>query len=494
MLIPENAFGSDGPTDAETKAATVKALSELNHADTLGTYETLFKANPIELKRVVACHHGSSEFGKKIQEMCKSHFAQKKAESARIFITISESLSPHWPDANLEPKKTAQKWLDKMDQADGAITDTNMISVYKENDNIRIMAFTNQAERMLRNSGKEGVFVSAANDEADLRDGYVVVWGRGQVLLPKMLDACDSTTLGLAYSWGSVGWRVRQDQEDAFRKKVGIYKAGKIYEVGPLPTHMLGDNLIATLKTWGWAGVSKIRCRREPKQACTWIVRAKAPPTSYTVVLGGTHVAHIKVAPPTRDGLPAARQPAARAVTPEPQAKPATPPKRVGGTRTYAQVAAGALAGKPQGPMPRSTHEKMGMQLEQITADMAKMEARLEQKANQRIVALEKKMAGEKAEMAAKIDAIFSFIQQSTATAPPPSVPEATPKAQDGGPSQKKRRASRTLSETSEWGPIDVHDEEEAPQEKKGRRTKALAAKPKAKTLKSKRTRRRSDH
>ena len=76
-------------------------------------------------------------------------------------------------------------------------------------------------------------------------------------------------------------------------------------------------------------------------------------------------------------------------------------------------------------------------------------------------------MAGEKAEMAAKIDAIFAFIQQSTATAPPRAVPVATPKEQDGGPSQKKRRASRTLSEASEWGSMDVRDEEEAPQEEK---------------------------
>ena len=87
-------------------------------------------------------------------------------------------------------------------------------------------------------------------------------------------------------------------------------------------------------------------------------------------------------------------------------------------------------------------------------------------------------MAGEKAEMAARIDANFSFIQQSTATAPPQAAPVATPKEQDGGPSQKKRRASRTLSEASEWGSMDVRDEEEAPQEeKKGRPTKALAKK-----------------
>ena len=94
MLIPNNAFSSDGPTDAEVKAAIIKALREANHADTMETYKAMLKAQPDQLKSLVACHHGKDDFAKRVRDLCESVFASKQSDSARVYITVCGTLSP----------------------------------------------------------------------------------------------------------------------------------------------------------------------------------------------------------------------------------------------------------------------------------------------------------------------------------------------------------------------------------------------------------------
>ena len=106
MLIPNNAFSSSGPTDAEVKAAIIKAHREANRADTLETHKAMQGAQPEKLKSIVACHHGNDDSPEKVYHLCKSIFADKHTDSARLYITVCGTLSPFWMDANVDPKNT----------------------------------------------------------------------------------------------------------------------------------------------------------------------------------------------------------------------------------------------------------------------------------------------------------------------------------------------------------------------------------------------------
>ena len=277
MLIPNNAFSSSGPSDAEVKAAIVKALKDSNHADAMETHKAMQDAQPDQLKRIVACHYGEEGFSEKAQALCRSIFAKKHTDTARVYVTVCGTLSPFWMDANFDPKKTAQEWIDRMDKADGLKTAANLVVAYKEEDYVRVMAYTSDVTRMLRNSGKDGIFVSAATDE-HIRKGYTPVWGPRAMTLAKMLDARDGTTPGLLRNEHGVGWRVQDGKVEAFRKKMGLSGPSTFYQVGPLPTSLLGDRIVAALSKWGWAGVTKVRCRLESKRQCTWTLRATGPP------------------------------------------------------------------------------------------------------------------------------------------------------------------------------------------------------------------------
>ena len=132
MLIPNNAFSSSGPSDAEVKAAIIKALKDSNHADAMETYKAMQDAQPDQLKRIVACHYGEEGFSEKVQALCRSIFARKHTDTARVYVTVCGTLSPFWMDANFDPKKTAQEWIDRMDKADGLNTAANLVVAYKE--------------------------------------------------------------------------------------------------------------------------------------------------------------------------------------------------------------------------------------------------------------------------------------------------------------------------------------------------------------------------
>ena len=513
MLIPNNAFSSSGPTDAEVKAAIIKALREANHADTLETHNAMQDAQPEKLKSIVACYHGNEDFPEKVHELCKSIFADKHSDSARLYITVCGALSPFWMDANFDPKKTAQEWIDRMDKADGAKTAANHVVAYKEEEYVKVMVYTSDAKRMLRNSGKEGVFVSAATEE-QLRKGYTPVWAPRSMTLAKMLEACDDTTLGLLRNEHGMGWRVQDGKVEAFRKKMGLRGPSTFYEVGPLPTFLLGDRVVAALSQWGWAGLTKVRCRLESKRQCTWTLRATGPPPARTVVLGGASTAHIRALPrgeawrhPTeRPSVPS--KPPAHAlpgVGTKPVAQQTKAPAtkktqdksdkaKMANGKTWAQVVAGSKAAGKKEPKPVTLGKGQGSvewTVEQMSAQIAKLEARIEEKTNKRMAEMEEKMERERTareDQSAKIDAIFAFIQRSAGVGCAAPVPAARACVQDGEPSRRPSVASgwTTVGANKQKVAPEVGKKRERPQAKK-----SVLGKQFAKAIEHKRARKR---
>ena len=516
-MIPNNAFSSDGPTDAEVKAAIIKALSEANHADTMETYKTMLDAQPDQLKSLVACHHGKDDFTKKVHELCGSIFATKQTDSARVYITVCGTLSPFWMDANFDPKKTVQEWIDRMDKADGVKTAANLVVAYKEDEYVRVMVYTSDATRMLRNSGKDGIFVSAATDEL-IRKGYAPVWGRRSMTLCQMLDACDDTTLGLLRNANGIGWRVQEGKVEAFRKKMGMRGPSTFYEVGPLPTFLLGDRIVAALSQWGWAGLTKVRCRLESKRQCTWTLRATGPPPASTVVLGGASTAHIRVVPrgeawrrptvrPSVPSKPPVSTPPGACAKPAPQKKAPAPQKTqnkrndptMAHSKTWAQVVAGGMATGKKEAKPVK-HGKESEDVERKVEQMiATLGARLEEKASKRMAEMEKKMERERAareDQSAKIDAIFAFIQQSAGAAQCPPAQAARTCEPDGVPTQRRREPSKRPSVASAWTNVGQSNQEAAPEVGRKRARpqvkKSVLGKQFAKAVEHKRARKRN--
>ena len=143
--------------------------------------------------------------------MAKTTSQKKCTNCANRFLQLSRRILPAftlqcvgryrrfgWMQTST-PKKTAQEWINRIDQIDGSKTAANLVVAYKEAEYVKVMAYTSDATRMLRHSGKDGVFVSAPAD-GQIRKGYAPVWGRRSMTLSQMLDACDDTTLGLLRS------------------------------------------------------------------------------------------------------------------------------------------------------------------------------------------------------------------------------------------------------------------------------------------------------
>ena len=193
------------------------------------------------------------------------------------------------------------------------------------------------------------------------------------------------------------------------------------------------------------------------------MVAAAGPPPARTVVVGGSTVARIRDARPTSQGKQPATEPGSCAVQPGPQGASAAPQaqsaqpafktkKTTEGTRTWAQV----VAGKPLTKhAPTVQKDKAQKRVDQMAEQLAKMEARLEEKTQRRLAALERKLEVERTareEQSAKIDAIFAFVQQSAGATCHAVAPRAS--TQSGGQVQNKRRPRRA-SEESEWTTVE---------------------------------------
>ena len=151
-------------------------------------------------------------------------------------------------------------------------------------------------------------------------------------------------------------------------------------------------------------------------------------------------------------------------------APPTTQAKRdkptMAGGKTWAQVVAGGkVAGttEPKTAPPGKDQRSVEWKVEQMAAQIAM----LEKKASKRMAEMEQKMERERAareEQSAKIDAIFSFIQQSAVAAQPTPAPAARTCAPESGPAQGKREASRRPSEASAWTTVGQGKQEVAPE------------------------------
>ena len=161
-------------------------------------------------------------------------------------------------------------------------------------------------------------------------------------------------------------------------------------------------------------------------------------------------------------------------------------------------VAGGKVTGKA--PKTVTTAKEQGSverKVEQMMAQIATLEARIEEKTNKRMDEVEKKMERERTarkDQSAKIDAIFAFIQQSAVAAQGPTAQVARTSMPDTA-AQKKQQASRRPSVTSGWTTVEQSNQEVAP--KVGRKRarpqvkKSVLGKQFAKAVEHKRARKR---
>ena len=467
----------------EVREITSKTLMESNHANPRDTVEALIKARPAELQHILDEFYETDAFPTKLMELCSSTFVNVACDSAKIALWIYSSDRPDWPAVESNPKKAIREWLDALDKEDdGTETDASMTSVSFFKDSIRATIYTNHAEKVLKSSGKSGIFASAAVGEKELREPYELVKAPAKMTTPEMMEACSEMTQGLVRIRDAMFWRVKKEYTEVFRAKVGLASGGprtKRYEVGPIPTRVLGGSLCSALAAWGWAGARAV-CSRSAGQGMTsWLIAAAGSPPARTLVVGGSTVARIIDARPVSRGAKPASQPGACAVQPGPQVASAAPPAQrrqpatkmkmaTEGTRTWAQVVAGEPVARRA---PTAQQDKAQKKVGQMAEQLAKMEARLEKRTQERMAALERKLDNERAareEQAAKIDAIFAYVQQSAGTSCQPAAPRAG--AQGEGQAQKKRMPRRA-SEESEWTTVEQGGSARPRQERKKMKT-----------------------
>ena len=451
----------------EVREITLKTLTASNDANPNETVEALIKARSAELQHILDEYYETDAFSTKLMELCSATFINAASDSAKIAVWIYPSGRPDWSAVVSNPKKAIREWLNKLDaEDDGTTTDASMTTVRFFKDSIRATIYTNRAEKVLMSSGKNGIFASAEACEKKLREPYELVKAPAKMNTEEMMEACDDKTQGLERIRDSMFWRVKKEYTDEFRAKMGLAGQGprtKRYEVGPIPTRVLGGSLCSALAAWGWTGARAV-CSRSAGQGMTsWLVAAAGPPPARTVVVGGSTVARIRDARPTSQGKQPATQPGSCAVQPGPQGASAAPQaqsaqpafktkKTTEGTRTWAQV----VAGKPLTKhAPTVQKDKAQKRVDQMAEQLAKMEARLEEKTQRRLAALERKLEVERTareEQSAKIDAIFAFVQQSAGATCHAVAPRAS--TQSGGQVQNKRRPRRA-SEESEWTTVE---------------------------------------
>ena len=129
---------------------------------------------------------------------------------------------------------------------------------------------------------------------------------------------------------------------------------------------------------------------------------------------------------------------------------------------------AGSKAAGKKEPKPVTLGKGQGSvewTVEQMSAQIAKLEARIEEKTNKRMAEMEEKMERERTareDQSAKIDAIFAFIQQSAVAAQGPTAQVARTSTPDTA-AQKKQQASRRPSVTSGWTTVEQSNQEVAP-------------------------------
>ena len=481
----------------DVREITLKTLMESNYANPKDTVEALIKARPAELQNILDAHHETDAFPTKLMELCSATFLNAASDSAKIALWIYSSDRPDWPAVESNPKKAIREWLDKLDSEDGGNKiDASMTTVSFFKDSIRATIYTNRAEKVLKSSGGNGIYASAAVCEKKLREPYELVKAPAQMTAARMMAACNKKTQGLVRIRDAMYWRAQKEHVDEFRAKLGLASRGprtRRYEVGPIPTRVLGGSLCAALAAWGWVGARAV-CSRSAGQGMTsWLIVAAGPPPARTVVVGGSTVARIMDAQAISQGKQPAAQPSIYAVQPGPQVRPPAPqntqgsgkgPTRISGERTWAQVVAGGKAAGKAQAKPAALDKGQG-----------KMEKKMEEM-DKRMAALEKQIDGEKVareEQAAKIDAIFAFVQQSAGVAPSPPASGAYARVLSGEPSAKKLKPSRRPSDASGW--TQCEDNGTKPEDRKrGRQvTRSAAGKKFAKAMALKRTRRKGD-
>ena len=122
----------------------------------------------------------------------------------------------------------------------------------------------------------------------------------------QIMAARGEKTQGVVRIKDAMFWVVRKDHVGEFRAKMGLANGGprpKHYEVGPIPTRVLGGSLCLAFAAWGWAGARAVRSRSAGKGMTSWVIAAADPPPARTVVVGGCTVASIVDArPPSRGG------------------------------------------------------------------------------------------------------------------------------------------------------------------------------------------------
>ena len=485
----------------EVREITLKTLVEASHANPSETAEALIKARPTELQRILDEHYETATFQAKLMGLCSATFIDAASDSAKIALWIYSSDRSDWSAVESNPKKAIREWLDQLDnEEDGTTTDASMTTVSFFKDSIRATIYTNRAEKVLKPSGKNGIFASADVCEKELREPYEVVKAPANMTIDEMMAACSEMTQGLVRIRDAMFWRVKKEHTDEFRAKMGLASGGprtKRFEVGPIPTRVLGGSLSSALVAWGWAGARAVCSRRAGQGMTSWLVTAAAPPPARTVVVGGSTVARIRDARPSSQGRQPTAPPCARAVKPgllgasaAPQAQSAQPvsrsKKNTDGTRTWAQVVAGSKVEGKKEPKPTTFGQKQRSaewELEKTSAHLAKLEARVEQ--------MEEKMERERVareDQSAKIDAIFSFIKQSAGVAQHAPVPAARTCEPGDEPSKRPSVASgwTTLGQCKQKAEAKAGKKRERPQVKK-----SVLGKQFAKAVEHKRARKR---
>ena len=101
-------------TPAEVRAATIKALTDLDHVNPPGTFEALLKARPEELKKTMDDHFGTDAFPAKLKELCSTTFINAASDSARVEIRIHAAAHPGWQVTKSDPKNAIRLWLSQI--------------------------------------------------------------------------------------------------------------------------------------------------------------------------------------------------------------------------------------------------------------------------------------------------------------------------------------------------------------------------------------------
>ena len=192
-----------------------------------------------------------------------------------------------------------------------------------------------------------------------------MVWARGKMTTKEMLEACGDETQGLVRNHKGPGWRVKKGCEDAFRDKVGMSNRtpSKFFDVGPIPTSILGSSLSAALCDWGWGGVRAIRSLSDGAGMRTWVVAAPDQPPANTVVVNESLVAKITIALQRKRGIPQATRRA--------QSQPAST-EAASAAATPARAPANPTPGKAPASRPMDDAiSRLGKRVEKMEATIA---------------------------------------------------------------------------------------------------------------------------